>query len=103
MTYAIIMIYINIAKSVPSLYWIKLPADLLCFSLCKIAVNETFTQNLGLDFHSFLDIYLNGSGSSVDNSRWYHINWSTWVVNMQLYFCFSIKSTHEFKWYRKTL
>ena len=32
-----------------------------------------FIQNLNLDFHSFLDLYLNGSGSSIDNNRWYRI------------------------------
>ena len=63
----------------------------------------TFIQNLSLDFHSFLDPYLNGSGSLVDNNRWYRINLSYWVKNLHLSFCLSIKSAHEFKWYTKTL
>ena len=62
-----------------------------------------FIQNLSLNFHSFLDLYMNGIGSSVDNNRWYRISTSYWVENLQLPFCLSIKSTHEFKWYARTL
>ena len=32
-----------------------------------------FIQNLSLDFHSFFDLYLNGSSSSVDNNQWHRI------------------------------
>ena len=46
-----------------------------------------FIQNLSLGFHSFLDLYLNGSGSSVDNNWWYGISTSYWVENQQLSFC----------------
>ena len=38
-----------------------------------------FNQNLSLNFLSFLDIYLNGSGSSGDNNQWYCISSSYWV------------------------
>ena len=62
-----------------------------------------FIQNLRLNFHYLLELYMHGSGSSVDNNRWYHISTSYWVENLQLSFCLSIKSTHEFKWYTKTL
>ena len=46
-----------------------------------------FIQNLNLDFHSFLDLYLNGSGASVDNNQWYRISTVYWVENLQLSFC----------------
>ena len=48
-----------------------------------------FIQNLSLNFLSFLDLYLNESGSSMDNNRWYRINRSYWVENRQLSFCLS--------------
>ena len=51
-----------------------------------------FIENLSLNFHSFLDLYLNGIGSSVDNNRWYRISTSYWVENLQLPFCLSIKT-----------
>ena len=62
-----------------------------------------FIQNLSLNFHSSLDLYLYGSGSSVEKNQWYRISLSYWVENLQLLFCLSIKSTHEFKWYTNTL
>ena len=62
-----------------------------------------FIQYLSLNFHSFLDLYLNGSSSSVDSNQWYCISTSYWVENLKLSSCLSIKSTHEFKWYKKTL
>ena len=43
------------------------------------------------------------SHASFDNNRWYCISTGYWVENLQLSFCLSIKSTHEFKWYTKTL
>ena len=46
-----------------------------------------FIQNLILVFHSFLDLYLNRSGSSADNNQWYRISTSYWVENLQLSFC----------------
>ena len=66
--------------------WIKL---LTCFVIfwAKQQLMMHFIQNLSLDFHSFLDLYLNGSGSSVDNNWWYRISTSYWVENMQLSFC----------------
>ena len=61
-----------------------------------------FIQNLSLNL-SFSDLYLNGSSSSVDNNRWYCFSMGYWVENLQLSFCQPIRSTHEFKWYIKTL
>ena len=46
-----------------------------------------FIQNLSVVFRSFLDLYLNGSGSSVEDNRWYRISVGYWVENMQLLFC----------------
>ena len=82
--------------------WIKL---LTCFVIfwAKQQLMVHFIQNLSLDFYSFLDIYLNGSGSSVDNNRWYRISTSNWLENLKLSICWSITITHEFKWYTKTL
>ena len=82
--------------------WIKL---LTCFVIfwAKQQLMIHFIHNLSSDFHSFLDLYLNGSGSLVDINRWYRISTSYWVENLQLLFCLSIKSTHEFKWYTKAL
>ena len=77
--------------------------NLFCYILGKTAVNDGFYSSLSLDFHFFLDLYVNGIGSSVDNNRWYRIRTSYWVENLQLPFCLSIKSTHEFKWYAETL
>ena len=76
---------------------------LTCFVIfwAKQQLMMHFIQTLSLTFHSFLDLYLNGIGSSVDNNRWYRIGTSYWVENLQLPFCSSIKSTHEFKWYAK--
>ena len=71
--------------------------------LGKTAVNDAFYSNLSLNFHFLLDLHVHGIGSSVDNNRWYRISTSYWVENLQLPFCLSIKSTHEFKWYAKTL
>ena len=53
-----------------------------------------FIQNLSLNFLSFLDLYLNESGSSMDNNRWYRINRSYWVENRQLSFCLSTLKAH---------
>ena len=82
--------------------WNKL---LTCFAMfwAKQQLMMHFIQNLSLNFHSFLDIYMNGIGSSVDNNRWYRISTSYWVENLQLPFCLSVKSTHEFKCYARTL
>ena len=82
--------------------WIKL---LTCFVIfwAKQQLMMHFIQNLSLDLHSFLDLYLNKSGSSADNNWWYRISTSYWVEYLQHLFCLSIKSTHEFKWYTKTL
>ena len=68
--------------------------NLLCYILGKTAVNDAFYSNLSLNFYFFLDLYVNGIASSVDNSRWYSISTSYWVENLQLPFCLSIKSTH---------
>ena len=78
---------------------------LTCFVIfwAKQQLMMHFIQTLSLNFHSFLDLYLSGIGSSVDNNRWYRISTSYWVENLQLTFCLSIKSTHEFKWCAKTL
>ena len=62
-----------------------------------------FIQNLSLNLHCFLDIYLHGSGSLVENNQWYCISTSYWVENLQLSFCLSITRTHEFEWYTNTL
>ena len=78
--------------------WIKL---LTCFIIFfGKTVNDAFYSKF---IHSFLDLYVHGSGSSVDNKRWYRNSTSHSVENPQLSFCLSIKSTHEFKWYIKTL
>ena len=68
-----------------------------------------FIQKLSLNFHSFLDLHLNGSmgvAHQLTINWWYRINTSYSVENLQLSFCLSslsIKSTHEFKWYTQTL
>ena len=67
-----------------------------------------FIENLSLNFLSFWDLYLNESGSSGDNNRWY-----PWCHGIALagateskigsfHFVY-IKSTLEFKWYTKNL
>ena len=80
--------------------WIKLLTCFVTFWV-KEQLMMHFIQNLNLDFHSFLDLYLNGSGASVDNNRWYCMSY--WGENLQLLFCLPIKSTHKYKWYIKTL
>ena len=82
--------------------WIKL---LTCFVTfwAKQQLMIHFIHNLSLDFPSFLDLYLNGSGSLVDNSQWYRISMSYWVEILQLSSRLSIKSTQEFKRYTKAL
>ena len=61
--------------------WIRYPKLLTCFVIyrAKQQLMMHFIQNLSLDFHSFLDLYLNGRGSSVDNNRWYRISTSYWL------------------------
>ena len=78
---------------------------LTCFPIfwAKHLLMMHFIQDLSLNFYFFLDIYLHGCGSSVDNKRWYHISTSYWVENLQLSFCLSIKNTHDFEWYTKIL
>ena len=51
-------------------------------------------QNLSLNFLSFLDLYLNGSGSSGGNNRWYRISRSYWVENWQFLFSLFISKAH---------
>ena len=51
-------------------------------------------QNLSLNFLSFLDLYLNESGSLGGNNRWYRISRSYWVENLQLLFCLFILKAH---------
>ena len=74
--------------------WIKLLTYFVIF-LAKQQLMMHFIQNLSLLFHSFLDIYLHGSGSSVDNIRWYRISTTYWIENLHLY--------RHTKWYTKTL
>ena len=78
---------------------------LICFVIfwSKQQLMMHLIQKLSLNFHSFLDLYLSGIGSSIDNNRWDRISTSYWIKNLQLPFCLSIKSTHEFKWYANTL
>ena len=49
--------------------WNKLLTCFITYILGKTAVNDAFFQNLSLNFRSFLDLYLNEIGSSVDNNR----------------------------------
>ena len=69
--------------------WNKL---LICFVIfwAKQQLMIHFIKKLSLNFHSFLDLYLNGIGSSVDNYRWYRISTSYWVENLQLPFCLNL-------------
>ena len=76
---------------------------MFCYVLGKAAVNDAFYSKFKLKFSSLFRPLLNGSCSLVDKNRWYCISRSYWVENLQLPFCFSVKRTHEFKWYTKTL
>ena len=50
--------------------WIKLLTYFVMF-WAKQQLMMHFIQNLSLNFHSLLELYKHGSGSSVDNNRWY--------------------------------
>ena len=78
-------------------YHASLHASMLVMFWDKQQLMMHFIQNLSLNFHSLLELYMH------DNNRWYRISTSYWVENLQLSFCWSVKSTHEFKWYTKTL
>ena len=82
--------------------WIKLWT---CFVIiwAKRQVKIQFILNLSLNFYSSLDLYLNGSGPSVENNSLYRIGTSYWVENLQLSFHLPTKSIDEFKWYTKNL
>ena len=62
--------------------------------LAKQQLMMHFIKKLSLNFLSFLDLYLNGSGLSDDGNRWYHISRSYWIENLQLSFCLSILKAH---------
>ena len=60
-------------------------------------------QGLILIFYSFLDLFLHGSSSSADNYRQYQQRYHKyWVEILKLSFGLSIKSTHQFEWYKVT-
>ena len=60
-------------------------------------------QGLILIFYSFLNLFLHGSSSSVDNYRQYQQRYHKyWVKILKLSFALSIKSTHQFEWYKVT-
>ena len=66
--------------------------NLFCYILGKTAVNDAFFSNLSLNFHFFLDLYVNGIGSSVDSNRWYRISKSYWVENLRFHFVSLLKA-----------
>ena len=58
-----------------------------------------FVQDLSLNVHSYLNLFLNGSISSLDNGS---VTTSYWVKNMHLSLVAYVKITHECEWYRMT-
>ena len=68
---------------------------MFCYILEEAAVNEVCYSRLSLHFHSFTDLSLHGSGSSVENYWQYQKHYHKLLGQKSVAFCYK-----HAEWYK---